>query len=677
MESQRNGVYDWRRLKKVNVTQGGPFMDKLSHQQYFFDGFTLDLMRGCLLHGENEVKLRPKSFAVLKYLVEHNGCLISKDQLIQAIWIDTAVTDDSLVKCLKDIRRALHDDAQQIIRTVPRRGYIFAAGVNEKIGRQAFTTVTAESSAVQVIIEEETNGDKKRPALSAARRVALIPEPTIEGRRPLTGVIKRYRWLLAVAGLLTLSMVVATAIYLTRPGEAIDSIAVLPFVNESNHPEMEYLSDGISDSVVGSLTQLPNLKRVVPFSSALRYKGKEIDPQKIGRQLNVRAVLTGRLAQHGDDLLISTELVDVKDNKLLWRGQYNRKIADVVSLQGQIAQEILGKLRLKLTGGQKERLRKASTESAEAYQLYLQGRYFANKATDEARARSSEYFQKAIEKDPNYAEAYAALAHSYGAMSNYGQIPPKEGWRKAEEAAVKAIAINEEISQAHAELATVKMWYDWDWSGAEREFKRAIELNPDLTEAHLLFSSLLKATGRFDEAIAEVKQANVADPPRRNNYLGLILYQAGRYDEAIDNFQKALESGYDRGAVHLHLGEIYLKQGRNEAALAEVLKARPLVNRPRQLARIGYVYAAAGQKDEAIRILDEIRGVTGERYDLQTYIGCIYAALGKKEQAFAWLEKGLDDREYAVVDLQVDPLFDALRSEPRFTDVLRRVRLAP
>jgi tetratricopeptide (TPR) repeat protein len=353
-------------------------------------------------------------------------------------------------------------------------------------------------------------------------------------------------------------------------------------------------------------------------------------------------------------------------------------LADIVNLQDEIAREISEKLRLNLTGGQKERLTKAHTESAEAYQLYLQGRYYRRKGTDEARIKSSEYFRKAIEKDPNYALGYAGLAGSYGAMANYGQMRPKEAWRKAEEAAVKALAIDDTLSEAHASLGSVKVWYDWDWRGAEREFKRAIELNPELFEAHLVYGSLLKATGRFDEAIAELKNANEADRSRPDTvFFGIILYQAGRYDEAIAVFQKALENGTDRGAAHLHLGELYLKQRKNQEALAEMLKARPLVNRPRQLARIGYVYAAAGKKDEAIKILEEMKGLTGERYDLGSYIASIYAALGNKEQAFAWLEKALDDRDNAVIDLKVDPRFDALRSDPRFTELLRRVRLTP
>ena len=295
----------------------------------------------------------------------------------------------------------------------------------------------------------------------------------------VSGVKQHKRSLiLAAACVVILLAVFGYYFYFAKGSEAIDSIAVLPFVNVGNNADAEFLSDGISDSLVNSLSQLPNLKKVIPFSSVLRYKGRQIDPQAVGRELNVRAVLTGRLVERGDDLLIIAELVEVKDNKRLWGGQYNRKSADILNLQGEIARAISEKLRLKLTGEQKERLIKPHTESAEAYQLYLQGRYYRLKNTDEARIRSGEYFQKAIEKDPNYALGYAGLAAYYGSMANFGQMPPKEAWRNSEQAAVKALAIDDKLGEAHLSLAGVRMWYDWDWPGAERELKRAIELAP-------------------------------------------------------------------------------------------------------------------------------------------------------------------------------------------------------
>ena len=476
---------------------------------------------------------------------------------------------------------------------------------------------------------------------------------------------------LGVAVLVIAVAAVVYSFYFAKSGETIDSIAVLPFVNVSNNADTEYLSDGISDSIIETLSQLPNLKKVSAFSSVLRYKGQQIDPQNVGRELNVRAVLTGRLVQRGDDILIIAELVDVKDNKRLWGGQYNRKSADILNLQGEIVREISEKLRPKLTGEEKDRLNKRQTESAEAYQLDLQGRYYWHKGSDEARIKSGEYFQKAIEKDPNYALAYAGLADSYHVMAFYGQMPPKEAWQKSEEAAVKALAIDDALGEAHFSLAVVKTWYDWDWRGGEREFKRAIELNPEFAgaESHFMYAHLLEAMGRFDEAVAEAKQSQ--------GELGHILFNARRYDEAIEEFRKGLEKNPNSIQARLGLGEVYVEQGRYEEAFAEMLKARPLVNSPRHLARIGAVYAAAGKRDEAIKILEEVKGLTGKRYDLGTHIAAIYAALGDKDQAFAWLDNAYEAHTFVLIELKVNPMFDTLRSDPRLVDLLGRMRLAP
>jgi len=483
----------------------------------------------------------------------------------------------------------------------------------------------------------------------------------------------------------TVTIVIAIAAfgyysYFAKAGEAIDSVAVLPFVNDSNDANAEYLSDGISDTIIASLSKLPNLKKVIPLSLVLRFKGKQIDPQAVGRELNVRAVLAGRLAQVSDDLLISTELIDVKDNKRLWGGQYNRKLADIVNLQGEIAQEMSEKLRLKLTGEEKERLARPQTESPEAYQLYLQGRYYRQKNTDEARIKSGEYFQKAIEKDPNYALGYAGLAGYYGSMANFGIMSPKQAWRNSEEAAVKALAIDDKLGEAHLRLAEVRMWYDWDWPGAELELKRAIMLDPQFedVESHAIHAEFLNAMGRFVEAIAEAMSAREADPLSKHfrSNLGYILYNARRYDEAIEEYRKELEKDPNSLQAHLGLGEVYVKKGSYEEAVAEMVKARPLVNLPRQLARIGYVYAAAGKKDEATRILNEVKGQTREHYNLATFIAAIYAELGDKEQAFTWLWKSCDEHQNGVKEFKVSPRFDTLRSDTRFTDLLRRVKLA-
>src|SRR5438128_5057830 len=310
-------------------------MQKLSHQTYFFDQFTLDLTRGSLLHGQEQIKLRPKSFEALKYLVENNGRLISKDELIHAVWVDTAVTDDSLVKCLKDIRRALGDEEQQIIKTVHGSGYMFDREVSDN-GTIAQTTYTEETAGVQVIIEEEeTNGHRviETTHLPASHSVGLLPAHEATSIERLTAAIKQHRWS-AVIGVLALAVSGAAAIYFSRPAEAIDSVAVMPFVNVSGDANTEYLSDGISESIINSLS--PNLK-VIALNSVLRYKGKQTDPQTVGRELNVRAVLMGKLTQRGDELLINVELVDVRDNRHLWGQQYSRKLSEINAVPAEIA----------------------------------------------------------------------------------------------------------------------------------------------------------------------------------------------------------------------------------------------------------------------------------------------------------------------------------------------------
>src|SRR5438552_4818312 len=361
----------------TRIAADGFLMQRLSHQTRCFDGFTLDLTRGCLLRGSEEIKLRPKPFTALKYLIENPGRLISKSELIEVIWPDTAVTDDSLVQCLIEVRRALNDDAQQMIKTVPRRGYIFDQPVCVNASITSVTTVTEESGVQLIIEEEETNGHGviDAQALPAARSIGLISAHKATSIERLATAIKQHRWAAAI-GVLTLAVAAAGMVYFTRPGEAIDSVAVMPFVNVSGDPNAEYLSEGISDNIIDRLSHLPNVKKVIALNSVLRYKGKQTDPQAVGRELNVRAVLMGRVTQHGDELSITTELVDVRDNKHLWGGQYNRKLADVAAVQTEIAQEISEKLRLRLSGEEKKQLSKRYTQSGEAYQLYMMGRYY-------------------------------------------------------------------------------------------------------------------------------------------------------------------------------------------------------------------------------------------------------------------------------------------------------------
>ncbi|HEV2522893.1 MAG TPA: protein kinase, partial [Candidatus Acidoferrales bacterium] len=461
-----------------------------------------------------------------------------------------------------------------------------------------------------------------------------------------------------------------------QPGKTIASLAVLPFVNLSGDPEMEYLSDGITDTLINSLSQLRKL-RVVPRSLTFRYKGREIDPQRAGSELNARAVLTGRVMQRGDALLIGTELMDVAKLSQLWGAQYNRKMADIFALQEEIAGEITEKLRLQLTGEERKRLTKRATGNKEAYQLYLKGRYWLDKATPEAFDRAIEYFQQAIAKDHTYAPAYAGLADCYSFLPQFAFILPKEAYPKAKEAALKALEIDDTLAEAHTSLALVKAHQDWDWPGSEREFQRAIALNPDYAIAHLWYGWTLANIGRMDDSIEEVKRALELDPLSLNInwFLGVTFYFARQYDQAIEQCLKVLELAPNVFRLHTFLGMAYVEKSMYKEGIAELEKGVAISRNNLSLCFLGYGYAVAGRRGEAQKILDELNELAKEKHVPAIHRAVIFAGLAEKDKAFDWLEKAYD--EHYVIAIKVHPSYDPLRSDPRFADLLRRMNLQP
>jgi TolB-like protein/Tfp pilus assembly protein PilF len=457
---------------------------------------------------------------------------------------------------------------------------------------------------------------------------------------------------------------------------AIDSIAVLPFENQTQNADSDYLSDGVTESIINSLTQLPNLK-VIARSSVFRYKGKQTDPFVAGKELGVRAVLVGRMMQHGDSITISTELVDVRDNKQLWGEQYNEKVSDLLAVQREIAQKISSNLRLRLSGAEQSRITKHYTESPEAYQLYLKGRFYWNKRTGEALKTSVEYFNQAIEKDPNYALAYAGMADAYNLMPVYSAGSAKEYLPKARTAAMKALQIDDTLAEAHASLAIVLGGYDRNFAESNREFQRAIELNPNYPTAHHWYGGNLAEMGRFDEGIAELKRAQELDPLSLiiNADLGEVYTWARQYDKAIEQLRKTIEMDQSFYYAHWHLGLAYALKGSIQEGIAEYQKARSLDDDPWVLALLGRAYAASGKKDEALKILDQLKENAKRRYVREYIFAVVYAGLDEKDQAFQWLEKGYQDRAHDLIYIKVDPLLDNLRSDPRFADLVRRVGL--
>jgi TolB-like protein/Flp pilus assembly protein TadD len=461
-------------------------------------------------------------------------------------------------------------------------------------------------------------------------------------------------------------------------GEAIDSVAVLPFVNASADSDTEYLSDGINETLIGQLSQIPRL-RVMAQSTVFRYKGRDIDPQKVGRDLNVQAVLTGKVLQRGDTLIISMELMNVRDGSDLWSGRYNRKLADVVAVQEDIAREVTDKLRLRLRSEEEKRLTGHFTENPEAYQLYLKGRYYWNKRTPDGIQKAIEYFQAAIVKDPRYALAYAGLADCYHVPAN--PLPPREKMPLAKVATMKALQLDDSLVEAHTSMARVLYVYDWDWPAAEKEFKRAIELNPRYAQAHQWYGGYLSATGRFREADAEKKRALDLEPLSLviNFDVGLASYNSRSYDQAIDQFQKTLELDATFPPPYAYLAAAYEQKGMFQEAITTFERAITVSQGPPKamaMAGLAHVYAVSGRKTEARKILAELQRLSEHSYVPATGTALIYAGLGDKDQAFAWLDKAYEEHSFQLNILNVEPRFDPLRSDPRFTELLRRMGLA-
>ena len=461
---------------------------------------------------------------------------------------------------------------------------------------------------------------------------------------------------------------------------AIDSIAVLPFENQNHQTDTEYLSDGLTESIINSLTQIPNLK-VIARGSAFRYKGRNVDPMAAGHELSVRAVLTGRLLQRGDNLTVSAELMDIRDNKQLWGDQYERKVSDLLTVQREIAKEISSSLRLKLSGSEQTRITKRYTDNPEAYELYLKGRFYWNKRTEEGVRKALDYFQEAIAKDPSYALAYTGIADCYSLETlhiDVGSLSPSEAAPKAKAAALKALEMDDSLPEAHTSLAFVKLNFDWDWTGSEAEFKRALALNPNDAAAHHWYSHLLMALGRVQESLAESKRALELDPLGLiiNVHLGWHYLNAHEYDLAINQIQKGLEMDPNFGVGHWYLGLCYEQKGKYPEAESELRKAQDLLKGNEAIAAdIGHIYAVSGRKDQALKVIQELNDLAKRQYVSTYNIGIIYFGVGDKDRGFEWLEKAYRERSDLLVYLNSDPRLADVHADPRFVDLVKRVGL--
>jgi TolB-like protein/Tfp pilus assembly protein PilF len=569
-------------------------------------------------------------------------------------------TDDALVFCRADGTALVSD----------------SSSLGSEAGMARLGSASAASEIETSILPHKVEGVMSRG--STAPTTVLPAQPAASTTRALS---RQSRSKAVIGGVALMLAAIAVGGYFYHSGKsrpAIESIAVMPFVNESGNTDVEYLSDGMTETLINSLSQIPNLS-VKARSSVFRYKGKEIDPKKIASELNVQAILLGRVVQRGEQLTLSLELIDAQTENTLWGTKYERKSSDLVALQREMARDVSSKLKTRFSGADEARVTKNYTANPEAYQLYLRGRYHYAKLTKEDMQRGVEYFQQAIKLDPNFAMAYVGIADSYNAIPSFNYLSPREAIPQAKTASLRALEIDPTLAEAHTALATSITEYDWDWEKAEREFKRALELNPNAASTHFLYGLIyLLPMGRTAEAIGEIQRSVELEP--LNVDMGANLAAAYMYarqnERALEQARKTydLEPNFVGGRIWL--ATVYDANGMYGQAIElceKSLRSDPAS--PPFLTLAGYAYANAGQRQKAEEIIKRWKEISKTQYVSHYWIAPIYAALGERDHAFEELEKAYLERDYFMPRLKIDPFMDALRDDPRFKEMLKRLNL--
>ena len=555
----------------------------------------------------------------------------------------------------------------------------------EQLRDELHTSDTGESTRHEVR-ETQTDMVTSSPTVAKTQVITVTEGATASG---VTSVPPgRNRWLAySVMGALSALLLVVGFFASSRP--AINSVAILPFVNDSKDPNVEYLSDGITESIINSLSQLPNLT-VMSRNAAFRFKGSNLDPVEVGRSLNVGAVLTGRLVKRDDRFVIKTELIKVADGSQLWGDEYNSSLADIFSVQEEVSKKISQKLRLRLTGQDEEKLAKRYTQDAEAYQLYLKGRYFWNRRNEEGFRNGIEYFKRAEEKDPTFALAFSGLADSYALLCDIGVVRPVDEMPKAKAAAQKAVDADPALAEAYTSRAFVRLAYDWDWLGAQSDFQQALKLNAKYPTAHQWYASYLMQMGKFSLAKAEIEEAHNLDPlsPIISANSGLYSYYEHNYDDAIAKYKVTLQSDPDFWVARHYLALAYVQKGMHQEAIAELrklIKAPPSGPIPDQVieaeceasSSLGFAYGIGGRRAEAQAILNQIEALSKRRYVSPLYFAIVYAGLKDNDKAIEYLNKAFEARHPGLVLIRIEPMFDGLRSDERFQVLIKRFEPIP
>jgi TolB-like protein/DNA-binding winged helix-turn-helix (wHTH) protein/Tfp pilus assembly protein PilF len=631
-------------------------------QLWEFGPFRVDPEQRLLLRGELPISLSPKAFDLLLVLLEHSGQIVLKDDLMKTLWPDTFVEESNLGQHVFQLRKALGDRSldSSYIATVPGRGYRFA----QKVRTIAEDTIAEEESIViashtrsRVVIDEESS---PTPAL-----------PT--GKRPL-------RFTAVLVGLVLVVFAGYWAwhrSHLANPGRVM--LAVLPFENLTGDPEQEYFADGLTEELI---TQLGRLRHeqlgVIARTSVMGYKHGDKRLDQIGHELSVQYVLEGSFRRAGDHLRITAQLIQVKDQTHLWAQDYDRRPQDILTVQDEVAVAVAEEIQLRLTPQQRTDLAHARTVDPDAYEAYLKGRYFWNKRTEDGFRKAIEYFNQAIAKDPNYAQAYAGLADAYVLLGGYSLMAQEDAMPKAKAAAQKAIAIDGQLADAYTSLGMISEQWDWNFTEAEKDYKEAIKLDPNYSVAHHWYGDgYLALVSRMDEAIAELRKAHELDPlsPIIATDLAKRLCDDHKYDEGVALFWKTLEVDPDFVEAHRYLAQAYARMGRYPDAIAEVQKIKSWEGLDFAMGQLGQIYALQGRRQQAQEIVDKLRLLSTQEHTDPIYLAKVDAVLGEKDLAFGWLEKAYKERSPAMLALNTDPDYDPLRSDPRFQRLTRLVGL--
>ena len=626
-------------------------------QTLSFAEFSLEPQRRSLHRGETQIALNAKAFDLLVFLVRNAGRVVTKDEILSEVWKDQFVEEANLTVQVSVIRRALGDQATEsrFLVTIPGKGYQFVAEVLPPPNDPASGKVVAPDSFP-------------------------MPADDPHGTEPTTSaeVVASNRRYVGIAAALLLLVGVGTYAYLSfSVNPSARSIAVLPFEDQAGDPSSAYFGDGLAESLIFSLSRIPGLK-VMSRDSAFAFRNEKADVRRIGSELKVETVLRGRFVRTGGSMSVSTELVSTEDNSVVWGAQFTRVTDDIERLQADIAQSIARKLKIDLSGADVQLLERHQTDDHEAYQHYLVGRHHLSRSTDEGFAKARDSFRLAIERDPNYAMAYAGLADSYNMLSGWGALAPNEGYPLAKSAALRALELDESLAEAYTSLGTVKLFYDADWSGSDAALARSIAINPNNSDAHMMYGYRLMLLGRFNEAKRYLARAIELDPL---SVVKIVCYGNAFYFErdlvkAIEIYRRALDLDANSGLARWSLGGALLAAGRTEEAITEFERAIPLSgDSPDETASLAMAYAAAGRKEEARRIISELRARAGRAYTPPALIAVAYAALGEHDMAFEFLEQAFRERDSLLVYLKVEPIFDPLRTDPRFGKLLTRIGL--